>query len=384
MNDRRYIGQHLQLVSILYFLYMTIRKGEQTQSEIIRNIGMHLGSLGVDEWLLIIVNVTIFCGWIIGACGLSVAWLVLLIAVTIAIWFSNLIHAVESAKNDEIMRVRRRKALCKDETAEWLNFLFNRCGRNSCFASGSQYQIALVMDLYLNSEEFRLVLRTRLFGKGVGMHLDVAMEKLNVCGKLEVLLTVDMEASFPHVTEVSVMFIEKPEVWFSIRMLKALQMMEVPVLKTWIHSVFMDALETALVRSRKVAYQCPGNGDSNWIVFKMGNQYYKSTLLSQNWNDTPSFLVESLQTDKLVIKIKSKRLVSTVTIAQYEIFLNDYNLDNAHSVETLLQKKSTKGSNIPTIKVRLEYTPVPPVSLDQPQLLNLNACYQDINTDDEK
>lgn len=54
----------------------------------------------------------------------------------------------------------------------------------------------------------------------VGMHLDVAMEKLNVCGKLEVLLTVDMEASFPHVTEVSVMFIEKPEVWFSIRMLK--------------------------------------------------------------------------------------------------------------------------------------------------------------------
>ncbi|KAK6635343.1 hypothetical protein RUM44_000594 [Polyplax serrata] len=424
------------------------------------------------RWLLIIVNVTIFCGWIIGACGLSIAWLVLLIAVTIAIWFSNLIHAVESAKNDEIMRVRRRKALCKDETAEWLNFLFNRwwvlssnsifqllrerfepllndakpafvesvelhqftfgdqtpcvksvktydvvdgkrtpySGRNSCFARGSQYQIALMMDLYLNSEEFRLVLRTRLFGKGVGMHLDVAMEKLNVCGKLEVLLTVDMEASFPHVTEVSVMFIEKPEVWFSIRMLKALQMMEVPVLKTWIHSVFMDALETALVDPGRLHINVsgnkmnpgvnnwvasaqgvlsisvstsqlgPGNGDSNWIVFKMGNQYYRSTPLSQNWNDTPSFLVESLQTDKLVIKIKSKRLVSTVTIAQYEMFLNDYNLDNAHSVETLLQKKSTKGSNIPTIKVRLEYTPLPPVSLDQPQLLNLNACYQDINT----
>lgn len=74
----------------------------------------------------------------------------------------------------------------------------------------------------------------------------------------------------------------------------------------------------------------PGNGDSKWIVLKMGNQYFKSTSLSQNWSEAPSFLVESLQTDKLIIKLKSKRLVSTVTLVQYEMTLNEYNLDNTN------------------------------------------------------
>lgn len=72
------------------------------------------------------MNGTIFCGWIIGASGLSIAWLVLLITVIAAVWSSNLIHVIESVKSEEIMRIRRRKALCKDETAEWLNILFNR------------------------------------------------------------------------------------------------------------------------------------------------------------------------------------------------------------------------------------------------------------------
>lgn len=41
---------------------------------------------------------------------------------------------------------------------------YNGCNLN--FSKGCNYQIALIVDLYLNSEEFRLVLRTRLFGKG--------------------------------------------------------------------------------------------------------------------------------------------------------------------------------------------------------------------------
>ena len=44
----------------------------------------------------------------------------------------------------------------------------------------------------------------------------------------------------------------RPEVWFAIRMLKSLQMMEIPLLKSWIHSLVMDGLTQALVDPGKI------------------------------------------------------------------------------------------------------------------------------------
>lgn len=61
---------------------------------------------------------------------------------------------------------------------------------------------------------------TFFFHFSVGMDVDVAMEKLYISGKLAVTFTVDLDAPFPHVSNVSICFVEKPEVWFSIRMLK--------------------------------------------------------------------------------------------------------------------------------------------------------------------
>lgn len=101
----------------------------------------------------------------------------------------------------------------------------------------TRHQTALEIGFFLNSDEFRMILRARLFGKGcallffyfeflmsvnfrVGMDVDVAMEKLYICGKLAVTFTVDLDSPFPHVSNVSICFVEKPEVWFSIRMLK--------------------------------------------------------------------------------------------------------------------------------------------------------------------
>ena len=40
--------------------------------------------------------------------------------------------------------------------------------------------------------------------------------------------------------------------WFAIRMLRAVQMMEIPVLKSWIHSLVMDGLTQALVDPGKI------------------------------------------------------------------------------------------------------------------------------------
>lgn len=53
-----------------------------------------------------------------------------------------------------------------------------------------------------------------------GLDLDVAVEKLNISGKIYATLTLDMDAPFPHITHLNLTFIEQPEVWFSIRVLK--------------------------------------------------------------------------------------------------------------------------------------------------------------------
>ncbi|PNF42532.1 hypothetical protein B7P43_G08114, partial [Cryptotermes secundus] len=245
-----------------------------------------------------------------------------------------------------------------------------------------------------------MVIRSRLFGKGVGMDLDLAMEKLNISGKIYATFTLNMEAPFPHITHLNLTFLEKPEVWFSVRVLKAVQMMEVPVLKTWIHSLVMDALVTALVDPGKldVNLTChdrptPGQDmgdtvaqgvltvtlsatepghmpeDVRWLVLTLGEQHQKTSHLSPRWQESPSFLINSLQTDKLTVKLKSKRLVSSITLALFELPLSNYNLDSAHVVETFLQKKQTRlySSNFPNIAVRLEYTALPPIQLDQPE-----------------
>lgn len=78
------------------------------------------------RWLLTVVNGSVLLSWFIGASGLSIAWLVLLGAVIVAVWSSSLVQLIDEAKNEEIIRIRRRRALLRNETAEWLNFLFNR------------------------------------------------------------------------------------------------------------------------------------------------------------------------------------------------------------------------------------------------------------------
>ena len=43
----------------------------------------------------------------------------------------------------------------------------------------------------------------------MGMNLDVALEKLNITGKMQFLLHLDMDMPFPHVASVTVCFLEK-------------------------------------------------------------------------------------------------------------------------------------------------------------------------------
>lgn len=67
------------------------------------------------------------------------------------------------------------------------------------------------------------------------------------------------------------------------------------------------------------------------MVLRVGEQTWRTTPISADWEETPCFLINSLQKDRLVVKLKNKRLVSTVTLAQYEMNLEEYNLDTTQS-----------------------------------------------------
>jgi hypothetical protein len=78
------------------------------------------------SWTLIFVAVSVVCSWLLGTTGLSLAWLLLLLALVAAVWKTSLVRLVEAAVHYETLRVRRKRALSQDETAEWFNFLLNR------------------------------------------------------------------------------------------------------------------------------------------------------------------------------------------------------------------------------------------------------------------
>nr|XP_034188727.1 tricalbin-1-like isoform X2 [Osmia lignaria] len=403
------------------------------------------------------LGVALAIAWIIGATGLSLAWLVLVLALAGTILKARISRLLESILQQELARLRRRRALYKDETAEWLSLLLNRWWRFSAASIFSlakerlepllneakpgilgplelreltlgeqtpcvtrvrtldytndddvldgqtgETKLSIEADVRLDCEQFRMLITTRLFGKGVGMDIDLAVEKLSLSGTILATLTLNSMAPFPHATSLSVSFLEKPDVWFSVRILRTVQMMEMPLIKTWIHAVVTDALASWIVDPGHLemnlrARERPGpkldstansipqgvltvvlsqNGCSasigdevRWLVVTIGDQRIVMAPLNPTWNEDASFLVGALDNEKILIKLKAKRLVSTITLAQFELPLGSYNWDGSQVIETVLQQKkpSRNSANIPNISARLEYTALPKLDPDSPQ-----------------
>nr|CAD7414156.1 unnamed protein product [Timema poppensis] len=77
-------------------------------------------------WALGLVSISLVLSWLLGAAGLSLAWLLLLLVLVVALWRAHFSRLLDAAIHCERLRVRRRRALSIDETAEWVNFLVNR------------------------------------------------------------------------------------------------------------------------------------------------------------------------------------------------------------------------------------------------------------------
>ena len=68
--------------------------------------------------------------------------------------------------------------------------------------------------------------------------------------------------------------------------------------------------------------------EERWLVVTIGDQRRVTTHLNASWTEDVSFLVGALDNERIIIKLKAKKLVSTITLAQYELALGVYDWEN--------------------------------------------------------
>jgi len=254
-----------------------------------------------------------------------------------------------------------------------------------------KYKTVIHLDAGLTSPEARFIIRMRLGNKGfLGTCTDVAVEDLQISGKLQLELMFNQYIPFPHLAAVSVCFTEEPNVSFNIRLLKAIQLMEFPLLRQWITQMVNDYLKLALVDpghitvplcddpevvGRGAEYACGVltltiNGgsygkltdDPYWCSVKIGGQKrYTDEVTGDNpWKDHVSLLVYHLYADKLVIKLKGRRKLGTkYTMAEHVLQLSTLCLESNPQQEKVLEKSFRPA----TLTVQMEYTPLPVIDV---------------------
>ncbi|XP_060558293.1 uncharacterized protein LOC132718594 [Ruditapes philippinarum] len=258
----------------------------------------------------------------------------------------------------------------------------------------SSFQIVLEADIASRCEDFRMVFRARAGGERVGLSFDTAVEELRIKGKLQLMLHMTMEVPFPHITKATVSFSEEPEVWFNVTVLNALQLMEVPLIKSWIHINVMEGISKALVDPGKIDIPIASVGpvnaqqyishnklaqgvltlqlkgtpsetadeDIHYTRLRIGKCKRQSgeVLATQAWEDCCSFFIYDLSTEKLNIKHKCKRLLNTVTLEQHDLKLSSFpfNLEKQINQEV----ENIDGSKL---SLTLTYSPLPPINLEE-------------------
>ncbi|PAA65306.1 hypothetical protein BOX15_Mlig019212g2 [Macrostomum lignano] len=109
----------------------------------------------------------------------------------------------------------------------------------------SKYRLVLEAQLELQCDQFRMDFATRISRLGLGP--TVSFGQLSLSGRLQLCVQLDLTARFPHVAMVTAAFKERPDVWFSLRITRAVNVAFVPVLRQWLRQAVEESLTTAMV-----------------------------------------------------------------------------------------------------------------------------------------
>ncbi|KAL4237453.1 hypothetical protein ACF0H5_002170 [Mactra antiquata] len=266
----------------------------------------------------------------------------------------------------------------------------------------STFQIVLEADMASRCEDFRMIFLARVGAEKVGLNFDVAVEDLSIKGTLQVVLHMSMDVAFPHITKATISFTELPEVWFNVTVLKALQLMEIPMIKSWIHINVMEGITKALVDPGKIdipfATAGPVNSqqfthhgksqlaqgvlticvkglpsvhagdDVQYTRLRVGKSKRQTSevLASQSWEDYCSFFVHDLPTEKLSIKHKCKRLLTTVTLQQHDLELSSFPFNLTKQINHTVDNND--GSKL---ILSMDYSPLSPINFLEEEPVNV-------------
>ncbi|XP_041353742.1 tricalbin-3-like isoform X2 [Gigantopelta aegis] len=258
----------------------------------------------------------------------------------------------------------------------------------------SSFQIVVEIDVSMLCEDFKMIFRGRVGSKRVNVGFDMVVQDLSISGTLQAIVQMSMDVPFPHIRKATVCFTEKPDVTFNISLLRAIQMMEVPLLKSWIHTNFMDGLTKALVDPSSVDINFAKTGpvqigraekkhgpaqgvltiqlkgtpvkeaapdDIRYTVLRIGDLKRETYEVpaTEEWEDVCSFFIYSLSHDKLQIKHKCKRLLISSVLEKQEFSLASFPFQVREFAEKEIEKKD--GSKL---MLKLQYTALPPINLD--------------------
>ncbi|XP_069116307.1 extended synaptotagmin-1-like [Argopecten irradians] len=258
----------------------------------------------------------------------------------------------------------------------------------------SNYQVVLQAEVDTACEDFKMVFRSTIGKARMGLSFDMSVENLFVKGNLQIILHMSMDVPFPHVTKATIMFTELPEVSFSVNVLKQLDIMQVPLIKSWLQANVMEGLTKALVDPGVIDIPIAKAGpiqimkqsdapdkmaqgvitvlirgipkptskkavadteEVRYTMVKVGEKKRQTydVMATEEWEDICSMLVYSLTKDKIVVKNKCRRLLTNITLDYHEIFLNSLPLEMEKNVSTSLTNKD--GSRH---ELKLQYTPL--------------------------
>ncbi|XP_064601756.1 uncharacterized protein LOC135467816 isoform X3 [Liolophura sinensis] len=262
----------------------------------------------------------------------------------------------------------------------------------------SSFKVVVEADLALHSNDFKMTFRSLLGVNRASILVDSAVENLNITGRVQIIIHLSMDVPFPHISKATVFFTETPEVWFNVRSMKALQLMQIPLLKTWIYTHVMEGFTAALVDPGRVdlslakagpvysplqkltpkplaqgvltirlkGKHAPKQSDSSDILYHVvkcreRKRTTHEVYANEEWEAYCSFFIYDLAKDRISVKRKCKRLLTSVTLEEIDLPLSKYPLQVKKKVSTDIEGKD--GS---VITLFMDYDSLPPINLNEP------------------